>query len=337
MGRVLITGASGFVGRNLVEHLVSLGMQPIAWVRSVKSKNVFSSVDVDVQVGSLDQAAEYVSRQDGIEAIVHLAAVVSPYSRKETYRVNVQQSVALAKACRKRLSPPTFIYMSSLAASGPCIDGVPRVESDPCSPTSIYGQSKRACEKALAEVAQEVPISIARPPAIFGPWDHNLLQMFHMVKFGWNLIGVSSQFRYSFIHVEDLACGIVKMLNSGKRLVPPSNALSDEQGIYFLADPEQVSFIDLANKVASSLHLPNPWHITIPASICWCVAAMSEAKGRIQRVPTYLNLDKMREAVAGSWVCDPERAKQELDFCVEMDLSHRIDEVTTWYRSQNWL
>jgi len=386
-GRVLVTGASGFIGRRMISELIQNQIKPLAWVRTpiVDSSRLFGG-DAEVKVGSLDEAGDYVRKNSDIVAVIHLAAVVAPHRRSTAFHTNVELTCKLASAISKRSSPPILVYISSLAAGGPSHESCDRIESDLPEPRSIYGESKLAAERALSNFASKIPISIVRPPGVFGPWDRNLLQLFRTVRAGWNFVGVSKRFRYSFVHVEDLANGVLSVLDHGKRLKfpavdefstlrnnqsisgacqsridrleayptclnellidspllnsPPGRVFSklmDSQGLYYIADPKPVNFVELANMVADSMGKRMPRHITLPAWMCWPLALASEAGGRCLNVKTFLNIDKMREAVAGNWTCDTAKATSELGFSVAADLKQRVNETANWYSENGWI
>ena len=335
LDRVIVTGGSGFIGRNAIQALIDSGYDVTAWSRSSKTAQFWQQRGVHVETGALAELGSQKYAKDRISAIIHLAGIVAPNSRDETFAVNVGTTGEIVAGLSRWQTPPRFVFVSSLAASGPCVDGVPRKEVDTCQPRSIYGQSKAAAESLLATFADRVPISIVRPPGVFGPWDRNLLTLFQSVRWRLNLVGISKQFRYSFVHAEDLAAGLITVLKSGKTLLSPAD--KNAQGIYFLADPQSVTFVELANLIADSLATRPPFHLTIPAPICHAVAAVSQFYGQLRKQPTYLNRDKMREAVAGSWVCDPSRAAEELGFTVAKTLANRIIDTADWYRQQNWI
>jgi nucleoside-diphosphate-sugar epimerase len=179
---------------------------------------------------------------------------------------------------------------------------------------------------------------------VIGPWDQNLLQMFQTVKRGWNLIGISKHFQYSFVHVADLASGILEVVNRGFRLsVDDRNAsrklnqTNYSKGIYFIADPNPITFAELGNYVSKSMDISQPRHVVVPRIICKSVAMFSEIGGRYLGMRAYLNLDKIREAEAGSWFCDTSRAHEELGYRVEVPLNQRVFETAQWYREHRWI
>lgn len=335
LGKVIVTGGSGFIGRNTIPVLIEQGYEVIAWARSSKTADYWQQLGVRVEIGDLSEIASLKYANESVTAIIHLGGIVAPNSRAETFAANVDTTESIVNGISRWQTPPRFVFVSSLAASGACINEVPRREVDPCQPRSIYGQSKAAAEKALATFADRVPISIARPPGVFGPWDRNLLTLFQSVRWRINLVGISRRFRYSFVHAQDLAYGLIAVLRSGKHLIGADD--TSAQGIYFLADPQGVSFVELANMIANSLDIGPPVHVTVPSPICHAVATLSQFYGQIRNQPVYLNRDKMREAVAGSWVCNSSRANEELGFAVTRKLSDRIIDTADWYRKQNWI
>jgi len=332
--QVIVTGSSGFIGRNVVAALQAAGHNVIAWSRNACSQGYWRQREVQFETGDLSQVGSSRYEHQGVTAIVHLAGVVSPRSREETFAVNVEKTRQIVSQLVHWSTPPRFVYISSLAASGPCVDDQPRKETDRCEPRSIYGESKAAAEAMLATFADRLSVSVVRPPGVFGPWDRNLLTLFNTVQWRLNLVGISKRYRYSFVHVEDLASGIIAVLEKGATLAVTEG--SDAKGIYFLTDSQPVTFVELGNLAAKAMGLPVPVSVTMPAPVCHAVARIAECYGRVTGTSTYLNRDKMREAVAGSWICDATRAADELQFSVAKPLEQRLKDTVQWYRQQGW-
>lgn len=335
MTLALVTGGGGFVGRNLVEALQNAGRDVIAMVHSQRSANKFEGAGVHTLVGDMSDVATYASAAQRADEIYHLASVVAPKQSSTAFEVNVGGTQKLAECIGQATTPGKLIYISSLSASGPVENDQPRREVDLCHPVSVYGQSKLAAETELMKLADRLPISIVRPPGIFGPWDRNMLAVFRSVQWGMNPIGISKAYRYSFVHVEDLIAGLIKISDQGRRVRGAED--NDREGIYFIADPQPVSFETLGNLVADTMQRRRPFHLTVPSMICSGVAFCSDMASRVTGQRVYLNIDKMREARAGSWFCDVSRAESEVSFCVAMDLEQRLAQTQAWYVDRGWL
>ncbi|WP_417748528.1 NAD-dependent epimerase/dehydratase family protein [Rosistilla oblonga] len=335
MTLALVTGAGGFVGRNLVAALRASGREVVAMVHSPRSQSDLHDAGVQVLVSDILDTDTYAAVAQRADEVYHLASVVAPRDASRAYRVNVGGTRQLAECIAAAESPGRLIYVSSLSASGPCQNGQPRRETDADDPVSIYGKSKLAAEAELLKLADRLPISIVRPPGIFGPWDRNLLAMYESIRWGINAIGISRDYRYSFVHVDDLVEGLVRVSEQGKRVRSAEDR--DRDGFYFISDPDPVSFVTLGNLIADSLERRKPFHLTVPSTICSGVAFCSDMASRVTGKRVYLNIDKMREARAGSWFCDVSRAENELDFRVAFDLSQRIAQTRQWYAEQGWL
>lgn len=331
---VVVTGATGFIGTNLTTALLKRGCQVRAITRSRAGASRASCVGIDVHSGDLADEDFVRSACRDVSHVFHLAGVVAPGSQAEADRVNVTLTGRLAAALARLTRPPVLVHVSSLAAAGPADPRSPKRESDVAEPRSCYGRSKLAAERLLRTFADRLRITVVRPPAVFGAWDRNLLEFHRAVRWRINPVVISRRFCYSIVHVADLVQGLLAAAEQGARLTGSDD---DSAGVYFVADPTPISMPELAAHVAASVGRPAPVSLLLPAPLCWTVAGAAEAWGLWSRRRTFFNLDKMREASAGSWVCDPTRARVELGFTVGGTLAERIAETTAWYRGQGWI
>jgi nucleoside-diphosphate-sugar epimerase len=274
----------------------------------------------------------------GQQIVYHLAGRTLALKDREFYEVNRDGAAHVAKACAGQSSPPVLVYVSSLAAAGPAIDGRPRVESDTPRPVSHYGRSKRGGEQAVESFAHHVPTTVIRPPIVLGEGDRLSLPLFRsVIRFGVHLSPGLKPRRFSLIHVANLVQLIILAAERGKRL-PPLDQRGDAagQGYYFAACEQDPTYADLGRLIAKSV---GRRVLVIPAFrlMVYTVAAAGEVISQVRRRPSAMNFDKAREIAAGSWRCSAQAAKDDLGFEVGVPLIERLRQTVQWYRHEGWL
>ena len=268
--------------------------------------------------------------------VYHLAGLVRAHRRDDFTAVNAGGVDTVASACADRAHPPVLIVVSSLAAAGPCPAEQLRVEGDVPAPVSDYGRSKLAGERAAARHAAAVPISIVRPPIVFGPGDRGMLQVFRPIA-RWGLHGVPGRgdHRYSLIYVDDLVEGLLLIAEKGERLSPGETP--DGTGIYFIAGDDRPTFAELGHAMAAALGTKPPVVIHLPGPLVRLVGIGGDVTSWIRRRPGWLSRDKITEATAGSWACSPAKARSRLGWTAAASLPGRLAETARWYREAGWL
>ena len=341
MARVLVTGASGFIGPHLVEALVARGDEVTALVRKTSQTDRLESLGVALAHGDVTDPESLRAAAAGKSIVYHLAGLTRALRARHFYEVNEQGIRNAAQACAERPDPPVLVVVSSLAAAGPSPRGRLRTESDPPGPVSHYGRSKRAGEKAAEEeCADRAPITIVRPPIVFGEGDTATLQMFKTVaRLRMHLVPGYAAHTFSMIHAADLAELLILAAERGSRLPPPGGEDEDPNapGYYFAACDEHPTYYQLGRMIGEALG--HRWTLTIPfgRNVVRVVGAAGDLIGRAKGRQVVLNLDKAREATAGSWACSPEKARDELGFAVHVPLSDRLRQSVEWYRQRGWL
>jgi dihydroflavonol-4-reductase len=273
----------------------------------------------------------------GAQVVYHLAGRNAAFRAEEFYRVNEQGVRNVVRACAEQAAPPVVVLLSSLAAAGPACGGRFRTEDDPPVQFANYGRSKRAGELAAEEYAGRVPITVIRASMAFGPADRQTLPMFKSVaRFGVHVIPGLGRARFSLIHVADLVDLLILAARRGRRLRPAGQRVSSE-GYYFAACGEDPTYAQLGRMIAAALGRRHLLMVpTLPQWI-WIVGLGAEALSRLYRHPFSINFDKAREVRAGSWVCSPQRAIDQLGFSPAAPLADRLRETAEWYRQRGWL
>jgi nucleoside-diphosphate-sugar epimerase len=339
MARVLVTGASGFIGMHLTESLIAQGDDVVCLVRKTAPVERLQAIGARPVCGDVTDPESLPAALSGIETVYHLAGCIKALDRQIFHQVNCGGTANVVQACSQQREPPVVVLVSSLAAAGPSPDGRLRTEADPPTPVSEYGRSKRAAEAAAERFAAAVPITVVRPAIVFGPADRTSLPLFRPVcRFGVQVTPGRAPLQYSLIHVADLVQLLILAAQRGKRLTPrPGNGAPSHQGYYFAACEQHPSYAELAQTIGSLAGRPHVAVIPIATPLIWLIADSAEVVAHVVRHPLILNHDKAREMTAGSWACSPAAAAAELGYCTGAPLRQRLQETLQWYRGQHWL
>lgn len=340
MAKVLVTGASGFIGRHLVSALVARGDEVACLVRPTSRVDWLKPFQVQLFHGDVSEPNGLSQFIAGRDYVYHVAGCTLALTKREYYQVNQIGVRNIAEACAKQTTPPVLLSVSSLAAAGPALSGRPMIESDPPIPISIYGRSKRAGEIEAEALAHRVPITIVRPPIVLGEGDKIGLSMFWSIdRFGLHVVPSFGRNRFSVIHAADLVELMIGAACRGSRLPPPPRNGSPRtgQGYYFATSEVDPIYDDLGRMIGEALEHRRvfPLHLAIP--LVWMISAGVEAISQIERRPLYLHIDKAREITAGSWFCSSRAARDDFGFQVSAPLVDRLRQTVDWYRREGWL
>lgn len=323
--KALVTGANGFIGTHLVEVLRLSGWEVRCLVH--RSASELQTLNVDCVFGDVCQPETLPAAVEQTEVVFHLAGVTKAANLRGYLEVNEQGTAHLLEAAARHAPQlRRFVLVSSLAAAGPSPDGRPLTEEDPPRPISAYGLSKLRAEEAAHRYADRLPITIVRPPAVYGPRERDLLVYFRQVQRGLLLQPPGSDRYLSIIYVADLNRGILRAASS-KHAVGQT---------YFLSNREPVTWRQLGALIAESLGA-RPLSITVPMPLVEAAGLLADAVTWITRRPLVLSRDKVQEMKQRYWVCDPSKAERELGFRAEIPLEEGIKETADWYRRNGWL
>ena len=328
--KILVTGATGFIGRRVVHALLQTGHAVRCLVRPTSDTTVFAGSPVECVIGDVGDIFSVKDAVQGIEAVVHLASLLKVPWHPDFNRVNVDGTGTVAAACAAMMIPPRLLIVSSLAAAGP--SRRPRVEADGVQPISIYGRTKRDAEVAAINFADQVPITIARPPMVFGPDDRAALPLFRGAARGLSLIPTRDIHRVSLIHVDDLAAGLVDLVMRGEHV---QAGWARGEGVYYLAADAYPTHAELGRWIADAMGVRAVRTVRVPAVLTQIAGAVAELSGRVRGQVPPLNRDKAREITGGSWMCDAAKARA-LGFAPH-DVHARLRETADGYRSAGWI
>ncbi len=341
MTRVLVTGASGFIGSKLAERLVDRGDEVTCLVRVTSNRKSLDPLQVDYALGDVRDAEAVAAAIGQADVVYHLAGLATAFRARDLMQVNAGGFRNVVAACARRETPPVLVSVSSLAAAGPSPPNRARTESDPPAPVSNYGRAKRAAELIAEQYASRVPITIVRPPIVFGEGDLQMRDVFRSIfRYGVHVALGVAQSHFSLIHVRDLVDSLIACAERGTRLAPEGTEVTCQppQGYYFVATDEQPTFGELGQLIAKSLGRRSVHTLRSSGpALLWPAAALAEGIARLRGQPYIFNFDKAREALAGDWVCSPQTIRRELNFSPRAPFIDRLRQTARWYRQQNLL
>jgi nucleoside-diphosphate-sugar epimerase len=332
--RTLITGATGFIGSILVESLLARRRQQneraakiYCLVRRTSGLTWLEKLPVELIHGDLFADKALLPVLPEIAHVIHLAGVTKSRTEAEYFRANGDATRHLLQLCAQHAKKlQRFVYVSSLAAAGPSADGHLLTEEETPQPVSLYGRSKLAGETACQEFCRELPITIIRPPAVYGPREKDIYEYFKQVKLGVQLRLGWGERKASMIHGQDLVNGIL--------LASEHPAAVGET--YFMTNPEPYDWHELGAALAAAMQ-KKTISLTVPEFVAPLLAAFSELGAKITRKPALLNFDKVRELRQAYWICSGEKARQQLGFVPALSIQDGLQQTYRWYKENGWL
>lgn len=334
MTRALVTGASGFIGYHLVKQLSEEGHQVSCLVRPTSDCSRLQSLQAQLIEGDIHDRNALRRALIGVDVVYHLAGATKSLSVRHLYRTNEQGTRNVAACCAECDPRPVLILVSSLAAVGPTPRDTLHCEDAAPAPVSNYGRSKRAAELAVCEFSSHVPTTIVRPPIVLGEGDRDGFALFEgIAKWGVHLVPSLADHKVSVVHASDLAKALLVLANSGRRVAAGHN----HDGIYFVAADESPHYAELGRMIGRALGRDRIAVVRNPSVAVWSIAAMNECVSQLRRRPHILNIDKAREATAGSWACSNATLRQHTGFEPAKPLAQRLLQTAQWYLDEGWL
>jgi nucleoside-diphosphate-sugar epimerase len=319
--KALLTGATGFIGSHLCEELIKRGYEVTCLSRATSNLKWIENLNINVVKGDCTILESLLGIVSNFDYVFHIAGLTKARSSTDFYNINAKGTENLLKAMVERTpNLQRFIYLSSLAAVGPSKNGTPVHEDSIPSPVSDYGKSKLEGEKAVLKYKDIIPVTIIRPPAVYGPRDKDMLVIFKMIKKGF-FFDLGKCY-YSLLYVEDLVRGI--LLCTGNKQA--------EGKTYFLSDNKSYTGEELAMQISSALNVKAK-PLKVPKFVMPFFAYMSE------RINKYgiINRDRIKDFRHSHWVCDAKLAREEIGFIPKVAIKEGVKWTADWYRIHRWL
>ncbi|MCM2323481.1 MAG: NAD-dependent epimerase/dehydratase family protein [Oligoflexia bacterium] len=287
---------------------------------------------VDGDLGDLDSLRKAVRE---VDYVFHLAGATAAPDRESYFRHNAEGTRLLAQAvAEERPGLNRFVYVSSLAAAGPSPERAPRDETHEERPVSSYGESKLQGEKEILRHKEAFPVSIVRPPIVYGPRDKGVFVIIQTVSRGIMPVllgsGPDGQKHYSVVHSEDLCQGIVLAGLASREEVP-----SGEK--FYISSDETHSYAEFLGSMATALQCKPFLRLPVPKFAVTAAGYGAHFAGKLAGRSFPLNLDKLNEILPDYWICTNRKAKEKLGFRPQYDLSVGMAHAVGWYRKNGWL
>ena len=332
--KILVTGASGFIGSFIVEEGLARGYEVWAAVRKGSSRQFLQDERIrfiELDLNSEERLEEQLEGHQ-FDYVVHAAGLTKTTDSNQFFFVNTRGTMALTEVLlRKKMPLKRFVYLSSLSIFGPIREHQPYteiVETDEPQPNTDYGRSKLLAEKFLEEKGEKTnfPYVILRPTGVYGPREKDYFMMAKSIRGHVDFAVGYKQQDITFVYVKDVVQAVFLAFEHG------------ETGrSYFLSDGEvyqSAAFSDLIQK-----ELGNPWCLRLKAPI-WLlriVTLCGDFIGRLTGRVTALNSDKYHILRQRNWRCDIRPAIDELGYQPQYQLERGVKETIAWYKENKWL
>ena len=322
--KILITGASGFIGGFLVDEALKRGYEVWAGVRAHSSRAHlqdprirFIELDYKEEAVLAQQLAAFREAHGNWDYVLHNAGLTKTPDKRQFFEVNAENTRRFLDALAKACPPRKFLLMSSLSSFG---------MGDETNFTPIRLTDEPRPNKYVRRQTA-FPYVILRPTGVYGPGERDYFLEIQSIQAGFDFtVGMTPQ-RITFIYVKDLA-----------RVA--FDALEQEEirnREYFVADGDVHTDASFARLIQELLPKRHVWHARIPMPLVHIACIMLEQIGNWMHKSVTLNSDKYYILKQRNWICDIAPLQRDLHFQAEYDLRKGLTETLAWYRAQGWL
>lgn len=333
--KILITGASGFIGSATVDKALQLGYETWAGIRA-RSSHVYLQ-DERIRFVEFDYADKeklkaqiwrFNDENGRFDYIIHIAGLTKAVNKTDFESVNYTQVKNFVEALTETDSiPESFIFMSTLGALGVGdeLDYTPISNNCTPNPNTAYGKSKLKAENFLKSIPH-FPYVILRPTGVYGPRDKDYLILMKTVKKG---LSVGAGFRkqlLSFIYIDDLVNIVFSCIKAGVR-----------RKEYLVSDGDSYTDAQFNAIVQQALHRKRVVRLKAPLFIVKPAALISEKCAALLGKATTFNTDKYKIMKQRNWACDIAPLRNDIDFKPSFRLKEGVEKTVAWYKENGWL
>jgi UDP-glucose 4-epimerase len=301
---IAVTGATGFVGQALLDAAEKNGLE----VRALTRRGMPERRGVEWLRGDLHNRATLAKLVEHAEAVIHVAGVINTPDPTGFHLGNVEGTLALVEAA-VAAGVPRMVFVSSLAAREPQL--------------SSYGASKRKAEQVVA--ASGLEWTIVRPPAIYGPRDREILELFKLAQ-KWGVVPMPPPGRASLVHVDDLARLLIALIPRGEAVDHKTFEPDDGR-------PNGWSHRELGWAIGTAVGR-RAWVPSVPEPLLRALAVLMT---RLRGANAKLTPDRVGYMVHRDWVAHADSAVPVTLWRPQIATREGLAATAEWYREHGWL
>ncbi len=326
--KALVTGATGFIGSHVADKLLARGYEVRCIVRKSSNLRWLKDKPIELVEASLSDKESLKRAVEGVDIVFHVAGLTFAKNYEQFLKGNRDGTRNLIEAVYE-IAPhiKRFLHVSSQTVAGPSSSlENPTTEDMEPKPLTSYGKSKKAAEDEVLKFKGKLPITIVRAPAVYGPRDTAIFDIFKIGKLGLGtMIGFDKKY-VSLIHSEDLSRGMIEAAESDNTI-----------GKTYFVSSEEFYTWDRVLPLIGKAFGKKVLKIKIPHSVVLTLAGISGFFGKLSKNPPVFNYEKGIDFIQKYWTCSVENAKKDFGYKQKMSLEDGIENTAKWYQENKWL
>jgi len=317
--RVLVTGATGFVGSHIAQVFVEAGYQVRCGVRASSNTGWLGDLAVELTPLDLTHPKDLPRAVEDVDVIVHAAGVTRAKRTGDYQQINARGTQRLAAASAKA-GVRRFVLISSLAARGP--DALTKYDRD--HPASAYGRSKLEAEAYLRAEDAQMDAIVLRLAAVYGPRDTDLLPLFKLAQSGWLVVPSGSDLLQPVYAADAARAALAAARQPGGF------------GPYPVAEPSRYTWQDIANGLERVFERPVRT-VRLPAAVFKLAGRAAQWTAELSDALPVFDERRALDLAVHTWTCDPSVTERLLGWRAEVRLFDGLERAARWYRRAGWL